>query len=103
MTVDDIALTLQKGLGVRGAAHLLSLAGSASAVYAASEGELSGKFGLRSDIARALAAKTAHREAEEELRYMRRHGISAVASTDADYPALLRECPAYPQDRKSVV
>ena len=72
MTVDDIALTLQKGLGVRGAAHLLSLAGSASAVYAASEGELSGKFGLRSDIARALAAKTAHREAEEELRYMRR-------------------------------
>ena len=43
MTVDDIALTLQKGLGVRGAAHLLSLAGSASAVYAASEGELSGK------------------------------------------------------------
>ena len=96
MTVDDIALTLQKGLGVRGAAHLLSLAGSASAVYAASEGELSGKFGLRSDIARALAAKTAHREAEEELRYMRRHGISAVASTDADYPALLRECPDYP-------
>ena len=94
--MDDIALTLQKGLGVRGAAHLLSLAGSASAVYAASEGELSGKFGLRSDIARALAAKTAHREAEEELRYMRRHGISAVASTDADYPALLRECPDYP-------
>ena len=27
---------------------------------------------------------------------MRRHGISAVASTDADYPALLRECPDYP-------
>lgn len=96
MTADDIALTLQRGLGVRGAVHLLAAAGSAAAVYAASEAELVGAFGLRADIAHGIAAKSAHRQAEAELKYMRRHGISAVASTDAAYPALLRECPDYP-------
>lgn len=96
MTADDIALTLQRGLGVRGAVHLLALAGSAEAVYAASEEELVGAFGLRRDVAHGIVCRSAHRQAEAELRHMKRNGISALASTDAAYPALLRECPDYP-------
>ncbi len=56
----------------------------------------SGKFGLRSDIARALAAKTAHREAEGRLRYV---GATAYRPSHPRMritPALLRECPDYP-------
>ena len=96
MTVDDIALTLHRGLGPKGAAHLIAVLGSAQAVYAASEEELVGGAGLRPDLARDIRRRTAHRQAEAELRYMQRHGIGAVAATDADYPALLRDCPDPP-------
>lgn len=96
MTADDIALTLQKGLGPKGIAHLLETFGDAAAIYAAGADALMARCALREDIARAIAAKATHKAAEEELRYMKRNGISAVASTDSDYPPLLRECPDYP-------
>lgn len=96
MTADDIALTLQRGLGSKGIAHLLSIMGSAEAVYSASAGELAGKTGLRADIVGEIVGKTAHRQAESELKYMKKHGISAVASTDSGYPELLLQCPDYP-------
>lgn len=96
MTVEDIALTLQPGLGPKGTAHLLSVMGTAQAIYASSEEELVERSGLRRDIARSIAVKTVHRQAENELKYMRRHGIVAVASTDPDYPALLAQCADYP-------
>lgn len=96
MTADDIALTLQKGLGVKGAIHLLACMGDAAGVYAATESDLVEMAGLRKDIAREIIGKTAHRQAGNELKFMRRNSISALASTDDEYPALLRECPDYP-------
>ena len=89
--MDAIALTLVPGLGVKGVVHLLEVFGTAQAIFAASADELSGRAEMRPDIARSIAARKSHPEAERELRHCRRHGITPLASTDDAYPALLRE------------
>ena len=91
MAIDDIALTLVPGLGVKGVVHLLEVFGTAQAIFAASADELAGRAELRPDVARSIAARKSHPEAERELRHCRRHGITPLASTDDAYPALLRE------------
>lgn len=96
MTIDDIALTLIPGLGIKGVVHLLETFGTAQAVFAASADELTGRAELRPDIARSIVARKSHPEAERELCHCRRHGITPLASTDEAYPALLREIPDYP-------
>lgn len=96
MTVDDIALTLIPGLGIKGIVHLLETFGSARAVFAASADELTGRAELRADIARSIVARRSHSEAERELHFCRRQCIEPVASTDDAYPPLLREIPDYP-------
>lgn len=96
MTLDDIALTLQYGLGAKGIVWLLSQFGSAGAVYAATGEELTGKGQLRPELARDILRRSYHSQAEKELKYLEKNALSAVASTDPEYPALLRECPDYP-------
>lgn len=96
MLIDDIALTLQQGLGSRGIVHLLSTFEDSNEIYESSEAKLVTKSGLRADIAHQIVLKTFHRQAEEELEYMRRHGIGAVSSTNKEYPELLRYCNDYP-------
>lgn len=61
MAIDDIALTLVPGLGVKGVVHLLEVFGTAQAIFAASADELSGRAELRPDIARSIAALKAIR------------------------------------------
>ncbi len=92
MVIEDIALTFVPGLGVRGAAHLLEVFSSAEAVYGAGEAALVEGAELRPDIARSISRKAGFAEAEREIRHCARNGIRAIASTDADYPPLLREC-----------
>lgn len=96
MTIDDIALTLVPGLGIKGVVHLLEVFGTASAVFAASADDLTGQAELRADIARSIVTRKSHAEAEREARYCRQHGITPLVSTDENYPALLREIPDYP-------
>ncbi len=96
MTVEDIALSFQAGLGVKGVAHLLGCFGSAGAIYTATAVELVRRAAIRPELAEGIAAKSSFRDAEKELRYMAANGISAVASTDAGYPPLLRECADFP-------
>ena len=74
MAIDDIALTLVPGLGVKGVVHLLEVFGTAQAIFAASADELAGRAELRPDVARSIAARKSHPEAERELRHCRRHG-----------------------------
>ncbi len=66
MAIDDIALTLVPGLGVKGVVHLLEVFGTAQAIFAASADELAGRAELRPDIARSIAARKSHPEAERE-------------------------------------
>jgi DNA processing protein len=96
MTVDDIALSMETGLNYGTVVHLVETFGSAAAVYAATPGELTERAELNAATAHALGQKRAHKTAENELKYMARNGIAALASTDAAYPDMLRECNDYP-------
>lgn len=96
MTLEDIALTLTPGLGVKGVVHLLATFGDARAVFAASAEELRGAARLREEAVRNVVGHVGFQAAEREAEYCRRHGIGMLASTDAAYPVLLRETPDYP-------
>lgn len=96
MTIEDIALQMTPGIGIKGAVHLLEEFGSASRIFEAPAAELIERAQLRPDAAKQIARRTGFGAAEKELAYCRRHGIVAVASTDPEYPPLLREIPDYP-------
>lgn len=51
---------------------------------------------LREDIIRNIVHRKSFAAAEKELGYCRRNSIAAIASTDPEFPALLREIPDYP-------
>ena len=96
MTLYDIALTMVPNLGPTGIVHLIERFGSAEAVFAASREDLIRGAELRAAVAEDILGRRSCRMAEEELRYLGKHRLTAVASTDGDYPALLRDCPDRP-------
>ena len=96
MTIEDIALTMTPGVGVKGTAHLLEVFGDARSVFAATETDLRVEAELRADLAKAIIKRKGFPAAEKELRHCEKYGITALASTDADYPQLLRDTPDYP-------
>lgn len=96
MTADDIALTLERGVGIKTAAALLEAFGTADAIYAASPAELERRGGVREAIAVQISRKEYHKQAEKELKYAAKHGLAVIASTDPEYPPLMREMNDYP-------
>ena len=54
MTIEDIALQMTPGIGVKGAVHLLGVFGSARDIFAAAPDELAGEEGLRAEFAPAI-------------------------------------------------
>lgn len=96
MTIEDIALQMTPGIGVKGAVHLLEVFGNAPAIFAASAGELVEKAEIRPDLARQILRRTGFPDAAREIEYCRRNGIEIIASSDPGYPPLLREMPDYP-------
>lgn len=96
MTFEDVALSFVPNLGAKGCAHLVDLFGSAREIYALSEQELIDGAGLRADIARAIARRAGFAEAEREMKYCDRNGLSIVAATDEAYPNRLRFTPDRP-------
>lgn len=96
MRIEDIALTMVRGLGTKGVVHLLECFGSAEQVYRQSEEDLCERAELRVDVARNLLSRESFADAEREMEYCRRHGIEAIASTDALYPQIMRETNDYP-------
>jgi DNA processing protein len=91
MNINDIALTLEAGIGVKTAAMLIREFGSADAVYAAPAAEIVRRTAVREPLAEQLTRREAHRRAEKELAYVKKHGLEAIASTDPGYPPLVRE------------
>ena len=81
MTIEDIALQMTPGIGVKGAVHLLGVFGSARDIFAAAPDELAGEAGLREEIAREIVRRRGFAAAEKELEHCRRNGIAAIAST----------------------
>lgn len=99
MCIEDLALAHIRGLGSRGVYHLIEHFGDAESIYRTSLHQLTSYANLRPDIAEQIVAKVGFREAENEIKYCRRHDIRALAATDDDYPAPLREA----QDRPHVL
>lgn len=96
MTIEDIALQMIPGIGIKGAVHLLEEFGSARRIFEAPTAELTERAQLRPDLAKLIVRRIGFAAAEKELAHCRRHGIVAIASTDPEYPSLLREIPDYP-------
>lgn len=96
MTVEDIALPMTPGIGVKGAVHLLTVFGDARRIFEASEAELIERARLRPSAARQIVQRKGFADAEREIAYCCRNDIAAIASTDPEYPPLLREIPDYP-------
>lgn len=91
MTIEDWALAMTPGLGAKGIRHLLERFGSAGRIFAASETELRDAARLRADAVRNLLDRKGFPAARREEEHCRRNGLTAIASTDEAYPALLRE------------
>lgn len=91
MTIEDLALLFTRGIGSRGAAHLVDYFGSAERLFAASRAELVEGAGLRSELAERIIAEEGMAQAEREVAYCRRHNICTLAATDDCYPELLRD------------
>lgn len=92
MTIDDIALCFVQGLGTKGIRHLIEIYGTAHSVFEASEADLIARGELRPKIAAEVSSHASFTAAQREMRHMERHGIKALASTDAVFPPLLAEC-----------
>lgn len=96
MTVEDIALTMVTGIGTRGVVRLLEVFGSAERIFAATADEIVARAELRADLARRIVSRESFTAAERELRYCDANHITPIASTDKEYPSLMREVPDYP-------
>ena len=99
MVIEDLALLFVRGLGSRGIVHLMEHFGSAEEVYKAPLDMLVNYAELRKDVAERIVAGEGMRDAEAEIKYCRKYDVCAIAATDEEYPALLREA----SDRPHVI
>ena len=96
MTIEDLALQFTPRIGVKGVVHLLEVFGDARRIFTASREELIRRAELSPLVADELIRRSGFAPAEREMQHCERHAIRILASTDADYPTLLREIPDYP-------
>lgn len=91
MTIEDLALLFTRGIGSRGASHLVDYFGTAEALFSASRAELMEGAGLRADLAERILRREGMADAEAEIKYARRNNICIISATDDDYPEQLRD------------
>lgn len=96
MQIEDIALVMVPALGAKGVVHLLECYGSAEEIFAQPIDSLIGQARLRENVARNIVSRGSFAAAEQEIRYCLRHDIKMVASTDPEYPQIMRETSDYP-------
>lgn len=91
MRIEDLALYFTRGIGSRGAAHLIEYFGSAECIYQATRSELVNGAGLREQLAERILSREGMANAELEIKYCQRHDIRIISATDEDYPTPLFE------------
>ena len=64
MTIEDIALQMTPGIGIKGAVHLLEQFGDARSIFAATADELIGKAELRPEAAQQIVRRKGFSDAE---------------------------------------
>lgn len=91
MDIFDLALVLTPRLGSHAIKHLLEIFGSAEAIFSSSAEELTQRAELNARVVQDLISGDPIKRAKAEVEYYRGKGVKMIASTDDDYPPLLRE------------
>ncbi|QPH39415.1 DNA-processing protein DprA [Pedobacter endophyticus] len=91
-TLHNIALTFIKSIGPVNAKNLLAYCGSAEAVFSANRTQLLQIPGIGQKTVEAILTTNALKRAEEELKFVERHGIEVLFFTDENYPKRLKNC-----------
>ncbi|MFR9651677.1 MAG: DNA-processing protein DprA [Rikenellaceae bacterium] len=91
MNIFDLALTLTPRLGCHAIKHLIEIFGSAEAIFGCTVEELVLRAELKESMAESILGGEPLRLAEAEVKHYRGKGVKMIASTDDDYPPLLRE------------
>ncbi|MEJ2879931.1 DNA-processing protein DprA [Pedobacter sp. GR22-6] len=88
----QIALTLIPEVGHVTAKHLLGHFGSPKAVFEARNQELQQVTGVGPLTAKHILEGNALREAEEQLKFIDKHGVQTLFFTEENFPHRLRHC-----------
>jgi DNA processing protein len=88
----QIALTLLPGVGPVLAKNLVSYCGSVENVFKKKKANLEKIPGIGADRATAIANHEVFERAEKEAAFIRKHKISALFYTGAEYPLRLKNC-----------
>jgi len=91
-TLHKIALTFIKSIGPVHAKNLLAYCGSAEAVFSASKVQLLQIPGIGEKTVDAILKTDALCRAEEELKFINKHGIEVLFFSDDNYPKRLKNC-----------
>lgn len=92
----QVALTFVPKVGAVTARNLISYCGSAAAVFEAPRKSLLKIPGVGPQIAESILQSEVLSLAEEELEFMKRHGIEPIFYTDEAYPRRLKHLPDSP-------
>ncbi|MCK5781812.1 MAG: DNA-processing protein DprA [Flavobacteriales bacterium] len=93
-----IALYLTKGIGLQSAKKLISIFGSASAIFEARNFDILRVSKLASNILKNFPSKASIEAAETELNFIKKNNITFLRFDSTDYPYLLKQvydCPLY--------
>lgn len=91
-TLHKIALTFIKTIGPVNAKNLLAYCGSAEAVFSATRTQLLQIPGIGEKTVQAVLQTDALKRAEEELKFVEKHGIEVLFFSDENYPKRLKNC-----------
>lgn len=91
-TLHKIALTFIKGVGQATAKNLLAYCGSAENVFSATKKQLLQIPGIGEKTVEAILGTNALKRAEEELKFVEKHGIEVLFFSDENYPKRLKNC-----------
>jgi len=91
-TLHKIALTFIKSIGPVHAKNLLAYCGSAEAVFLATRNQLLQIPGIGGKTVEAILNTDALKRAEEELKFVEKHGIEVLFFSDKNYPNRLKNC-----------
>lgn len=91
-TLHKIALTFIKSVGPVNAKNLLAYCGSAEAVFSATRNQLMQIPGIGIKTVDAVLNTNALKRAEEEFRFVEKHGIGVLFFSDKSYPKRLKNC-----------
>lgn len=91
-----IGLHLLPGIGPVLARQLVSYCGGIEGIFKKRRSQLERIPGIGPERAEAILQAKVLRRAEEEVRYIRRHGIRTYCYLDADYPYRLKQCETAP-------